>query len=591
MTNNVGKMRISSLSLEHFRAFSNTTISFGSFNILVGPNNCGKTSILHAIRLLLSITSDSFEDKAGRIEFHRRYIPISEIGYIPKPDELWTDGKKTKSPIVMRISFDIGIEIELKLKYQFGQIHASAELLKNPGLVSSEINSFLRQKHAFIPALVGMLVQEPYVTPARRLALSAEARYPEMFRSSLYHLQKSSRQSINRINKILKETLDVEIVRISFDPDKDEYVQVLYQQNGVEHDLVSAGSGMQQIIQLLSYIYLHKPEVILIDEPDAHLHPELQIKVAMIIQQMAEDLGAQVFLSTHSPEVIDGFSPENIYFIDSSKKTISAVKDENEYVSGLFSAGVLTLSSLSRIAIMPNCFVIEDKKEDIHREIDKALRTGLMNEKSRYRCASGVTKFQAIYQLYETVQSVIGKKIEIHFLQDRDGLPDKYVEYIKQFYNRKKMNVHILERHEIENYILDVKYMLSALREKGVEAKERDVRSLLVKAAENEKQNARRHIREQAKNVNRICERPDDLDDRRVEMDVDEWFDKIDWRKERNIVKYFPGKETLKDFRQLVHDEYGVDITEAQLIRQINRRRIAEDVRKIYEEIASSKKQ
>jgi predicted ATP-dependent endonuclease of OLD family len=43
-------MKIKKIRLQRFRQFSDTTIEFGDFNVLVGPNNSGKTTVLHAIR-------------------------------------------------------------------------------------------------------------------------------------------------------------------------------------------------------------------------------------------------------------------------------------------------------------------------------------------------------------------------------------------------------------------------------------------------------------------------------------------------------------------------------------------------------------
>lgn len=43
-------MKIKNIRLERFRQFSDTAVAVGDFNVLVGPNNCGKTTILHAIR-------------------------------------------------------------------------------------------------------------------------------------------------------------------------------------------------------------------------------------------------------------------------------------------------------------------------------------------------------------------------------------------------------------------------------------------------------------------------------------------------------------------------------------------------------------
>ena len=48
-------MKIREIRLERFRQFRDTRIEVGDFNLLVGPNNCGKTSILHAVRAFFAL--------------------------------------------------------------------------------------------------------------------------------------------------------------------------------------------------------------------------------------------------------------------------------------------------------------------------------------------------------------------------------------------------------------------------------------------------------------------------------------------------------------------------------------------------------
>jgi predicted ATP-dependent endonuclease of OLD family len=303
--------QIKSIHLKRFRKFNDNILHADQRNVLVGANNSGKTSILHALRLFFVTLSGEFSGQANKVSFHKRYISVDEILPVADPEELWTDRKKgnTKSTgIIIEIEFATGLKVEAAFTYRFGQIHVDASIPANPkGLNGQQVNDAINHKIAFIPGLVGILPQEPYVTPARRLAMSIEARYSEMYRSSLFHLDETDKKALKSINSALKEHLKVEITSISFNPEKDVYVDIEYTQDGITLDLASAGSGMLQIIQILVYIYLHQPTLLLIDEPDAHLHPELQEKLGPILKKVTDDMQAQLFVATHSPDVIDAF--------------------------------------------------------------------------------------------------------------------------------------------------------------------------------------------------------------------------------------------------------------------------------------------
>ena len=142
-------------------------------------------------------------------------------------------GNTKDTDVSVEVEFRNKLSVEVSFTHRFGQVHVDASVTKNPGNLSGDqINDTLRHKLAFIPGLVGILPQEPYVTPARRSAMSIEARYSEMYRSSLLHLNKTDGKALKRINKVLSKHLGVEITEIKFDPDKDVFVDVKYSQGG-----------------------------------------------------------------------------------------------------------------------------------------------------------------------------------------------------------------------------------------------------------------------------------------------------------------------------------------------------------------------
>ena len=353
---------IRAIRVKRFKKFKDNDLTASDHNVLVGANNSGKTSLLHAVRLFFFAASGEFSGAAGNVKFHKRYVRLDEILPVSDPQELWFNcvkGSLKRTRVVIEIDFQTDLEVEVSFTYRFGQVHVDASVTKNPkNLSGSQINDAIEHKIAFIPGLVGILPQEPYVTPARRSAMSIEARYSEMYRSSLLHLDTSDRKALGKINKVLKKHLDVEITEISFDPDSDVFVDVKYSQDEISLDLSNAGSGMLQVIQLLVYVYLYKPSLLLIDEPDAHLHPELQEKLGAILIAVTDDLAAQLFVATHSPDVIDSFNTNEVYFISSAKKHLRPFKKDNAYVEGLIDSGIVTNSAISRIAVRPRCLVV-----------------------------------------------------------------------------------------------------------------------------------------------------------------------------------------------------------------------------------------
>jgi len=584
---------IKTIRLKRFRKFKDNELTASDHNVLVGANNSGKTSILHALRLFFFAASGEFSGAAGAVKFHMRYVRLDDILPIADPAELWSNcakGSTKETGVLIEVEFSSGLAIEVSFTYRFGQVHVDASIQKNPGNLSGAgLNIALQHKLAFIPGLVGILTQEPYVTPARRSAMSIEARYSEMYRSSLLHLSNTDGKALKRINKVLSKHLGVEITEPKFDPDKDVFVDVKYSQAGVSLDLSNAGSGMLQVIQVLVYIYLHEPTLLLIDEPDAHLHPELQEKLGNVLKDVTKEMGAQLFVATHSPDVIDSFEPQEVYFISAEKKHLRAFKQDNAYVEGLVQSGIVTNSALSRIAVRPRCLVLEDTKIGIFKRVDKVCGLGLFDFAGDFKKAEGVSKFQTIHQVYLTVQDVVGKKIELFFLQDSDGLPERYLGYIRNMYKNKGLVVHILERHEIESYLLDAKTVRAALSAKGYIYNLANTRKALREAANQIMPTARGAIRRKALNVNRFCGNPEGFDEAKVEADVDQWFDALVLN-ESTILKVFPAKELLVALRDILKRETGVDIRDSDLLAALTPSRIAPDLRTALSNISNAKK-
>lgn len=74
---------------------------------------------------------------------------------------------------------------------------------------------------------------------------------------------------------------------------------------------ISSGESefIAQAIEVL--VYAHSSEedkILLLDEPDVHLHPDLQSRFTKFIQKIAEDRDIKVVIATHSTAILSGFS-------------------------------------------------------------------------------------------------------------------------------------------------------------------------------------------------------------------------------------------------------------------------------------------
>ena len=92
--------------------------------------------------------------------------------------------------------------------------------------------------------------------------------------------------------------------KIKFDKKRDEFV---YSKGKESHSIVNVASGIKSfgILQmLLSAHFLDERTLIVLDEPEVHLHPNWQLKYAEIITLLVKN-NINILVTTHSPYMIE----------------------------------------------------------------------------------------------------------------------------------------------------------------------------------------------------------------------------------------------------------------------------------------------
>lgn len=98
------------------------------------------------------------------------------------------------------------------------------------------------------------------------------------------------------------------------------------QNNRVSEDNISSGESelISLSIEILVFSRLEKPDkVLLLDEPDVHLHPDLQHKFIEFVEKIACEYKFKVIIATHSTAIIGAFSQKE-------ELQIIPVKDKSE---------------------------------------------------------------------------------------------------------------------------------------------------------------------------------------------------------------------------------------------------------------------
>lgn len=117
-----------------------------------------------------------------------------------------------------------------------------------------------------------------------------------------------------RLDKILNKLNDVapgKLIRTR------EYAWYAYEKDGVKFRLQNTSAGLKIFIILKTLIekeYIEDNGTIIFDEPEVHLHPKFQLRLAEILVLLQKEFNLHMLISTHSPyflKAIEVYSKEN----------------------------------------------------------------------------------------------------------------------------------------------------------------------------------------------------------------------------------------------------------------------------------------
>ena len=210
-------------------------------------------------------------------------------------------------------------------------------------------------------------------------------------------------------------------------------------------------SGEKEVFFILSFFIRHNVSnsIIVIDEPELHLHPELARKLVQLMKSIRQ--GNQIWLATHSAELIDEAGRERTFFLrasddHSSFGCLPATK-EGAYIEILRDMfGYSGYVGISRkIVFTEGTQCSADRKTfvnlfpDAAREI-KFIPTGSVN---------------SLYPINRAVLSLLEDdfaRCSFFLIRDRDYLSEASVQ---KYRNAGKGKLFVLSKYHIENYLLD----------------------------------------------------------------------------------------------------------------------------------------
>jgi len=336
-------MYIKKITINNFKAFNKLEFNCNdSFNVIVGENNIGKTTIFEALSLWKCAYEALIQDNGNK--FYNAstgyYLPFSDLFLLRIIDDsdIFFNTRSKKLTISVLIS-DGDDEFDLKIKLVKPGIKNTYFRLFN----SENFNDFVRfsthieskecslRNAVFIyqtRPISTIIKNEPFYNNAQIDKKINIGKSHDVLRNKVLKTEDSSSRVAERfasletrLERVLQKRYSIRFKNRN--RQDDEHVRVNVQPpEGKELDLSMMGSGFLQVVEIFStleYMRSHADGVclILIDEPDSHIHSDLQ---SHLIDELRVHVESQIFLISHNDRLVNKAEEGELYYLNSTVK-------------------------------------------------------------------------------------------------------------------------------------------------------------------------------------------------------------------------------------------------------------------------------
>ncbi len=568
-------LQIDRIHFRSFKAFTSFSVNLRHTNILVGPNNSGKSTVISALRAL---------DMAIRVA--RARSPVR----LPAPSGTERDGYAVAADSLplslenVQTDYDENAETTVTFQLsngdQFVLYFPSARFecylfVDSLGLIPSrpvEFREMYPVRIAAIPVLGPVEHTEEIVQPRTVTQNLATHRASRNFRN--YWLQHP--EQFEAFRKMLVDTWpDTDIRPPELIGKKSVAMFCVEGKSRQLREIYWAGFGFQIWCQILTHIVrTQDATLIVIDEPETYLHPDLQRQFLSMIR----DVDAMSVIGTHSSEIVAEADASELVIVDKRRSTAKRVGDAAGVREVQSRLGSRQNIALTRLARSRRALYVEGEDFRLLRRI--AARAGLRPLAATADIADlqleGNRPEDAVAMSLGARAAIADTLLEFVIL-DNDFRPVEARTELQSELEKHFDVVHIFSRKEIENYVLIPVVLQRAVETAIAEQRSRtnaplgatpEITSVLMSITEPRRSEVEgQYVARHAEYFKGVDPSQDYATIHRTTID---WFDE-QWGDLNRRLRVFPGKLALRLLNQHLQSGYGISLSLPAVIDQLTR--------------------
>ena len=478
---------IKKIEIKNFKNIEHVLLNLDRINVLIGANNSGKSSILQSIQFAFAAAQATNREEviwrwAGNKYRINSYVSTEQLNYaplknifnlvrhLPKSEKrgnfqfLITDFADYKTNIIINIRKDSVKHMRVDI---IGRDKYSDIYRNNDNLYS-----------VYVPGLAGIPLTEEFKSPSVIKKAAAKGDANTVLRNILLNLHKSINKWNNFMTDITYIFPEYKSISINYIPDTDEFINIDVEFRDTVVPLDSVGTGMLQTIQILAYINLYDPKLVLLDEPDSHLHPNNQITLCKILYEISLKKEIQFIIATHSRHLI--YALENyskLFWINDGN-----ILDHNEsLINILLEIGALDKGDFFNSNKVKLVVLTEDEDTDgikalLHGNGFPLNEVDIWSYKGCTNTSMAKTLSSYIIEKFPNIQILIHK--------DKDYDSDLEIETYTKYMSDKSVNIFITDGTDIESYFMNLDHIHFLYPEVSLE----DIKEIFIKSQEEAKE-------------------------------------------------------------------------------------------------------
>lgn len=357
-------MKIKHIEINNFKSFgqeSKKIENLENLNFFIGKNNSGKTNILKALKYFF----DSYETELRDFDlddYHKQlFLKLNEnleivikVGIEFNHKELDFLFSEDKKDIIDLIGMQDNILIfifEISKNISHGYTRGIYQILSSNGtyfvdrkrkeayldLNQHDIEYIEQQDQRYIEFYKNLHVifknKFILIPSVRKINVEQYSNGTKLvhdcsnLNSVLHDLinTRGSTRTIKEIEEICKKILSFKDFSIGTPIDNNRAYTYI-DEEGINLSLDGYGAGTEGILKIITLIKLYPDYMFGIEEPEVHIHPEVQRALLNFLKENFEERG-QIFVTTHSSIFISKYKNNNTFLVSKNKDNETVVKE------------------------------------------------------------------------------------------------------------------------------------------------------------------------------------------------------------------------------------------------------------------------